>query len=205
MNRFPLTWRQALPPTPRGARVGLLGGSFDPPHAGHVLITELALTRLSLHRVWWLVTPGNPLKVHGPASLERRMAAARAIISHPRVAISDIESRLKLRFTAQTLRALRRLRPDLRFVWLMGADNLHGFHRWRDWRGIMATLPIAVLPRPGHSAAGLARAAQIGRKLRCSPGTWRRLGARQPGWVLVNGPTRAISSTQLRRAGHWQA
>ncbi|MEO0719162.1 MAG: nicotinate-nucleotide adenylyltransferase, partial [Pseudomonadota bacterium] len=118
------------PPAAPGLRIGLLGGSFDPPHGGHVHITHTALRTLQLDRVWWLVTPGNPLKPHGPADLKRRMAACHEMIQHPRVVITDIESRLGSRFTADTLGALKNLYPHVRFVWLMGADNLVGFHHW---------------------------------------------------------------------------
>ena len=110
--------------------VGLLGGSFDPAHKGHVQISRAALTQFGLDRVWWLVSPGNPLKRHQPAPLDQRMAAARGIMRHPRIQISDAEARLGTRYTAQTLRHLRRLYPGVRFVWLMGADNLAQFHRF---------------------------------------------------------------------------
>lgn len=112
-----------------GMCIGLLGGSFDPPHAGHVHITREALKRFGLDAVWWLVSPGNPLKTRGPAPLDRRMAAARAIMRHPRVEVTDIEARLGTRYTAETLAALFARYPGVRFVWLMGADNLASFHR----------------------------------------------------------------------------
>lgn len=130
--------------------VGLLGGSFDPPHQGHVQISLAALKRFDLDQLWWLVTPGNPLKENPPASMARRMGAARAMMDHPRVRISDIEARLGTRYTAETLRALRKAYPHVRFVWLMGADNLAHFHRWKDWQDILNTVPVGVLARPGE-------------------------------------------------------
>ena len=129
---------------------GLLGGSFDPAHEGHAHITREALKRLGLDRVWWLVSPGNPLKAEGPAPLPRRMAAAREVMRHPRVVVTDIEARMGTRFTAETLEGLRRLYPGVRFVWLMGADNLATFDRWQRWRWIMEHVPVAVLARPGQ-------------------------------------------------------
>ncbi len=138
-----------FPKAARGQSVGLLGGSFDPPHRGHVHITTEALKRFGLDRVWWLVTPGNPLKEQGPAPLAQRMQQARAIMQHPKVTVTDIEARLGTRYTAQTLAALRRQYPGVNFVWLMGADNLAQFHKWQDWRTIMMSVPVGVLARPG--------------------------------------------------------
>ncbi|HHS94601.1 MAG TPA: nicotinate-nicotinamide nucleotide adenylyltransferase, partial [Rhodobacterales bacterium] len=128
--------RHELPYAPPGARVGLLGGSFVPAHEGHAHITREALKRFGLDRVWWLVSPGNPLKAHGPAPLPKRMARARAVMRDPRVTITDIEARLGTRYTAQTLERLFALYPQLRFTWLMGADNLAGFHHWERWEEI---------------------------------------------------------------------
>ncbi len=136
---------QGFPIARPGMRIGLLGGSFDPPHRGHVHITREAMKRFGLDRVWWLVSPGNPLKAEGPASLDRRMAAARAVMVHPRVEITDIEARLGTRYTAATLSALLPRYPGVRFVWLMGADNLAGFHRWDRWEWIMRQLPVGVI------------------------------------------------------------
>src|SRR5690554_1696342 len=148
-----------VPPARPGGVIGLLGGSFDPPHAGHVHITREALKRFGLDSVWWLVSPGNPLKSHGPAPLERRMQAARAIMRHPRVHISDVEAQIGARYTAHTLAVLRAERPDVRFVWLMGADNMVQFHLWQDWRQIMETVPVGILARPGARLAARASVA----------------------------------------------
>ncbi|MEL7116603.1 MAG: nicotinate-nucleotide adenylyltransferase, partial [Pseudomonadota bacterium] len=142
--------RSDLPTIRAGQTVGLLGGSFDPPHQGHVRITRHALQRFGLDRIWWLVSPGNPLKSRGPASLGRRMETARDIMWHPRVTITDIEARLGSRYTASTIRSLRKLYPGVTFVWLMGADNLASFHKWNEWREIMDTVSIGVIARPGQ-------------------------------------------------------
>src|SRR5690606_10326285 len=135
-----------------GLRVGLLGGSFNPAHAGHRHISLEALRRLKLDEIWWLVTPQNPLKpVCGTAPLDRRVAAARRVADHPRIRVTDIERRLGTRYTADTLAALTARFPRTRFVWLMGADNLAQIHRWRHWTRIFHTVPIAVLDRPTYS------------------------------------------------------
>jgi nicotinate-nucleotide adenylyltransferase len=191
------------PPAAPGQAIGLLGGSFDPPHAGHGHVTRLALARLGLDRVWWLVSPGNPLKRRAPADLARRITAARGLMRHPRVIVTDVEARLGTRFTADTLRELMRHYPGVRFVWLMGADNMAGFHRWERWDRILAATPVAVLPRPGAGArAGLSPAARRFAAARRPAGPAFARG-RPPRWTLVPGPTSALSSTAIRARGVW--
>jgi nicotinate-nucleotide adenylyltransferase len=191
------------PPAAPGLAIGLLGGSFDPPHAGHLHVTRLALARLGLDRVWWLVSPGNPLKPRAPADIARRLAAARALTRHPRVTATDVEARLGTRFTADTLRELMRHYPGVGFVWLMGADNMAGFHRWERWDRIMAATPIAVLPRPGAGArAGLSPAARRFARARRPAGPAFASGP-APRWTMVPGPTSPLSSTALRARGVW--
>ena len=141
--------RPDLPPAFPGQVIGLLGGSFDPAHAGHVNLTRQALARFGLTHVWWMVSPGNPLKRRGPAALELRMQTARHVMQHPRVTITDLEARIGTRYTADTLAAVLSRNPATDFVWVMGADNLTGFHRCRNWRAIAAMMPIAVVDRPG--------------------------------------------------------
>lgn len=194
-----------LPYVARGQRIGLLGGSFDPPHAGHVHITKEALKRFDLDQVWWLVSPGNPLKDRGPAKLSRRMAAAREIMDHPRVQICDFESQVGTRYTAETLAVLQDTCPQARFVWLMGADNLAQFHRWKDWQDIMARVPVGVLARPGDRIeARTAKAAQVFERARLHPRHSRALSRQDaPVWAFVNVPMQDISSTQLRKNGVW--
>jgi nicotinate-nucleotide adenylyltransferase len=189
----------------RGEVIGLLGGSFDPPHEGHVRITLAALRRFGLSRIWWLVSPGNPLKPAGPAPMADRLRAARALMAHPRVVVTDLESRLGTRYTAATLKALLRRYPGVRFVWLMGADNLADFHRWQDWRGIVARVPIGVLARPGEQLhAGLSRAARTFRAARRPAHAARGLGrGPAPDWCFVNLPLSAQSSTAIRACGQW--
>lgn len=182
-----------------GQVVGLFGGSFDPPHEGHVQLSREALKRLGLDRLWWLVSPGNPLKAHQPAPQAERIAAARAMLADPRVTVTGIEAGLGTRATADTLAALYRLYPQVRFVWLMGADNLAQFHRWDRWRAILETTPVAVFARPGQRLAALtspaARAFAGARLARA-----RGLGLHgAPAWAFVDMPMRRASSSALRR------
>ncbi|GGL73699.1 nicotinate-nucleotide adenylyltransferase [Wenxinia marina] len=193
-------------PVGRGRAVGLLGGSFDPPHAGHVAITLAALRRFALDEVWWVVSPGNPLKARGPAPLARRLAAAEALIDHPRVRISDIEARLGTRYTADTLAALRARRPDVRWVWLMGADNLKQLPQWDGWRRIMDHTPVGVLARPGERiSARLSLAARVYARARLPASASRALPfADPPAWCFVNLPMSEASSTAIRAGGGWR-
>ncbi|MCA0042620.1 nicotinate-nucleotide adenylyltransferase [Celeribacter litoreus] len=198
--------RAGLPYARPGQVIGLLGGSFDPAHEGHALITRQALRRFGLDRVWWLVSPGNPLKAEGPAAMEDRLARARAVMDHPRVEVTDLEARTGTRYTAQTLRAIKRLYPGVRFVWLMGADNLAQFHRWQDWREIMETTPVGVLARPGvRVAARTSVAARTYAHARLSGRASQLLGhVEAPSWCFVNVPMSDASSTEIRARGHWK-
>lgn len=198
--------RAGYPRAVPGQTVGLLGGSFDPAHSGHVHITLQALKRLHLDRVWWLVSPGNPLKAQGPAPLDRRMAQARAVMRDPRVTVTDIEAKLGTRYTAQTLERLFLLYPGVRFVWLMGADNLRQFHRWDRWDWIMSHVPVAVFARPGDRiAARLSPAAARFRFARHREAEAEVLARHEaPAWVLLNVPMTDASSTAIRAAGGWK-
>jgi nicotinate-nucleotide adenylyltransferase len=182
-------------------RVGLLGGSFDPPHGGHLHIAREALKRFGLDRVVWLVSPGNPLKPNPPAPLAVRMDRALALVAgDPRILVSDIEARIGTRYTAQTLTQLRQRMPGVRFVWLMGADNLAQFHRWEDWRSIAAHVPLGVLARPGYRLNGrLSPAARVLRAARISARAARALPlCDAPAWCYVTIPLNPASSTALR-------
>jgi len=185
-----------------GQVIGLLGGSFDPPHAGHVHLTKEALKRLRLDAVWWLVSPGNPIKAHAPAPLQQRMNAARRVMHHPRVRITDLETRFGTRATVDTLEALRRAYPKVRFVWIMGADNLAGFDKWDRWPDILAQVPVAVLARPGQRLPALtSRAARQFTSTRVPASSAPALGMmRPPAWVYLDMPTRDDSSSALRAA-----
>ncbi|WP_068303995.1 nicotinate-nucleotide adenylyltransferase [Pararhodobacter sp. CCB-MM2] len=185
-----------------GQVVGLLGGSFDPPHAGHVHLTREALKRLRLDQVWWMVSPGNPIKAHAPAALDERLQASRAIMLHPKVRITDLEAGFGTRATADTLAALQQAYPLVNFVWLMGADNLAGFHKWDRWPEIMARVPVAVFARPGQRMRALhSPAAQRFRLARVPTRDAELLGhLTPPAWLYLDMPMRDISSTALRKA-----
>ncbi len=183
-------------------RVGLLGGSFNPPHEGHALITRLALRRLALDRVWWLVTPGNPLKsLTGLAALKARMEAARRLDVGPRVVVTDIEAQIDSHFTYGTLLWLKRRAPRVHFVWIMGADNLRQFHLWRHWRQIADLVPIVVVDRPGSTLkAILSPAGGALTRLRVPERDASRFAnMKPPALLFLHGPRSALSSTALRR------
>jgi nicotinate-nucleotide adenylyltransferase len=188
-------------------RIGLFGGTFDPPHAAHVGATLLAMKRLQLDRVWWLITPGNPLKdTRGLQPLESRMAAARTLTRHPRIQVTGLEAVIKTRYTYDTLEYLVRRCPEVRFVWVMGADNLRSFYRWQNWRGIANLLPMAVVDRMGSSLyATSGRAAQALARYRLPERLASTLAGRKPPvWVYLHGLKSPLSSTALRalRRGH---
>lgn len=192
--------RAELPHAAQGQVIGLLGGSFDPAHEGHLAITRAALRGFGLDAVWWLASPGNPLKSHQPAPMAERLATARALIRHPRVIVTGLEARLGTRYTAQTLRHLRRLYPGLRFVWLMGADNLAQFHRWEDWRAIADMAALGVLARPGQQMAALnSPAARALMRHRLPQSAAPLLGrAARPAWCFLTLPMVAASSSAIR-------
>jgi nicotinate-nucleotide adenylyltransferase len=190
------------PPAYAGMRVGLLGGSFNPPHPGHRHIALTALRRLGLDRVWLIVTPGNPIKDHGDlADLSERLAATRRMMAHPRVEVTGFEAGLATAYTAQTLAFLRRRFPGVRFVWVMGGDNLAGFHRWQEWRRIMRTMPVAVLDRPGYRYAAMASPAARSFASARVDEVWAGALAfmEPPAWAYLSIPLSDLSSTELRQ------
>jgi nicotinate-nucleotide adenylyltransferase len=190
-----------FPPHSPGLRIGLLGGSFNPAHDGHRLASLTALRKLGLDQVWWLVTPGNPLKDNrGLPSQDARIAAARSVARHPQITVTGIEARLGTRFTAETLTALKQRCPGVRFVWLMGSDNLVQFHRWQDWRGIAGTMPIAVIDRPGTTHKAIhARAALALARWRLDESDGLLLPTEPvPAWMFLHGKRSDLSSTALR-------
>ena len=199
---------QTLPPHSDRMRVGLLGGSFNPPHQAHRAISLFALKRLQLDRIWWLVTPGNPLKDNGGLhALAERVEAARKLADDPRIEISCLESVIGTRYTADTINYLRKRASRLRFVWIMGADNLAQFHRWQNWQRIAAQVPIAVVDRPPQSFRALtAPAAQALARYRIPETEAARLATRHPpAWVFLSGLKMNMSSTGLRNPdGSWK-
>ena len=189
-------------------RIGLLGGSFNPPHVAHRAISLFAIKRLKLDRVWWLVTPGNPLKDEGALhDLDERAEAARRMAGDPRIDVSCLESVIGTRYTFDTVRYLRRRASGLRFVWIMGADNLAQFHRWQNWRRIASEVPIAVIDRPPQSFRALASpAAQALARYRLPENQAGQLADQHaPAWVFLTGMKLSLSSTGLRNPdGSWR-
>jgi nicotinate-nucleotide adenylyltransferase len=190
-----------IPPHAPGMRIGLFGGTFDPPHQAHRAASLLALKRLKLDRVWWLVTPGNPLKnTSGLAPLKQRIAAARALTHHPRIDVTGLEAVINTRYTYDTLEYLVRRCPGVRFVWVMGADNLRSFYRWQSWRRIANLLPMVVVDRLGPSLyAAASPAGQALSRARISEPNAASLPFRRPpAWAFLHGLKSPLSSTALR-------
>jgi len=190
-----------MPVAGDGQKIGLFGGSFNPAHEGHINLCDLALKRLELDQIWWMVTPGNPLKdISKLAPLEARIKKCHEIISHPRIKVTAFEAKHKVRYTADTLKLVKRLRPRNDFIWLMGADNLADFHHWQDWRQIADMMPIAVIDRPGSTLSYHSALASIAlSKYRIDEGDAPLLAhMKPPAWTFLHGPRSSLSSTQLR-------
>jgi nicotinate-nucleotide adenylyltransferase len=204
----PRSAAQVLPFHTSGMRIGLLGGSFNPPHIAHRAISLFAIKRLKLDRVWWLVSPGNPLKDHAALrDLDERAEAARRMANDPRIDVSCLEAVIGTRYTADTITYLRRRASGLRLVWIMGADNLAQFHRWQSWRRIASEVPIAVIDRPPQSFRAMAApAAQALSRYRLPENQAGRLAdQRAPAWVFLTGVKLNLSSTGLRNPdGSWK-
>lgn len=201
LSRSPVL--SGLPRHARGLRIGLLGGSFNPAHAAHRQISQIALRRLGLDAVWWLVTPGNPLKDNrGLPPLAERMRQAAAVADDPRIIVTGVEARWRLRFTIDVLKRLKTRCPGTRFVWLMGSDNLAGFARWRNWPAIAATVPIAVIDRPGTTLIALSGVAAARLAPERLPEAQARAlpGRAAPAWVFLHDRRSALSSTAIRQA-----
>jgi nicotinate-nucleotide adenylyltransferase len=189
------------PPFVPGLRVGLLGGSFNPPHDGHREASLLALRRLQLHRIWWLVSPANPLKdPHELAPLAERVEAARRVSQHPRIAVTAFEAAIGAAYTFDTITYLKQRCPGVHFVWLMGADNLRLFDRWQRWRDIARLVPIAIIDRPGSTlTAPHGRAAETLAPYRRDETDSGLLAmAAPPAFIFLHGPRSPMSSTALR-------
>jgi len=184
-----------------GMKVGLYGGSFNPAHDGHAHVAETAKRRLGLDRVIWLVSPQNPLKArHETADLSQRIAGAKALARTPGMIVTEIESRLGSAYTVDTIRSLKARFPGVHFVWIMGADSLASFHRWKGWTQIMREAPVAVVSRPWISLKSRfsPAAARFARYRRPPQSAIRLPGCRTPAWVFLFGRFNFQSSTALR-------
>ncbi|TWG98977.1 nicotinate-nucleotide adenylyltransferase [Mesorhizobium sp. J18] len=192
-----------MPHAERGMAVGLFGGSFNPPHAGHALVAEIALRRLGIDQLWWMVTPGNPLKNHGElAPLAQRIAWSEKCALDPRIKVTAFEARHHIRFTADTLTLVKKRNRGVDFVWIMGADSLRDFHRWERWKEIAATFPIAVIDRPGSTlsflSSKMAKTFDHARVDEADAPLLARMPA--PAWTFIHGPRSSLSSTAIRNA-----
>ena len=191
-----------MPHVEKGMQVGLFGGSFNPPHAGHALVAEIALRGLALDQLWWMVTPGNPWKsTRELAPLAERIRLSEAVAEDPRIKVTAFEASYRVRYTADTLALVKRLNPGVDFVWIMGADNLRDFHRWQRWRKIAMTFPIAVIDRPGSTLSFLSSlVAKTFDYARIDEGDAPRLARmKPPAWTFIHGPRSSLSSTALRQ------
>ena len=195
--------RASLPPHAAGMKIGLFGGSFNPPHDAHRAVTLLAIKKLGLDRVWWLVTPGNPLKdSKALPPLAERIALAQALADYPRIDVTGVESVIGTKYSCDTIAWLQNECPGVRFVWIMGADNLKYFHRWKNWRNIFTMLPVAVVDRGGISLSATSGAAPM-RFARARIPEIKAMtlpGREPPAWVYLHGVKSALSSTALRSA-----
>lgn len=187
-----------------GMKIGLLGGSFNPAHQGHLYVSEQALKRLGLDQIWWLVSPQNPLKPkRGMAPFDKRLASAQDMARHPRIHVSALERKLGTTRTFDTLTRLQQRWPDVQFVWLMGADNLARFHRWYRWRDIMTLVPVAVFDRGGSTMAALtSKTARRYGKQRLRGRNMRGLaGQTPPVWAFFQLRLHPASATEIRKKG----
>ena len=193
MNRM----KPYIPPAPC---VGLLGGSFDPPHKGHLHISLYAIRKFGLDAVWWLVSPGNPLKNTPSLDMSERIRLARNVTSHPRIFVSDLEHRTGLKYSIDTIRFLKRRHSGCRFLWLMGSDNLHGFHHWKGWQEFVSLVNIGVMERVGYrmKARNSVSARYLARYRIEQDHAGCLIDMAPPAWTLVNIPMDSTNSTQLR-------
>ncbi|MBB3395911.1 nicotinate-nucleotide adenylyltransferase [Rhizobium sp. BK538] len=181
--------------------VGLFGGSFNPPHDGHALVAEIAIKRLGLDQLWWIVTPGNPLKDRRHLlPLAERIALSERLARHPLVKVTAFEHDFATSFTANTLARVKARNPHVHFIWIMGADSLKTFHQWQHWQDIVNTFPIAVIDRPGSTlsllSSKMARTFDFARiDEDDSRALWKR---RAPAWTFIHGPRSGLSSTAIR-------
>lgn len=190
-----------MPHSERGMIVGLFGGSFNPPHEGHALVAEIAIRRLGLDQLWWMVTPGNPLKSRNHlAPLSERIARSESIARDPHIKVTAFEQAFGVSYTANTLARVKARNPHVHFIWIMGADSLETFHHWQKWQNIARTFPIAVIDRPGSTLSYLSsKMAKTFAFARIDEDDARVLWKKPaPAWTFIHGPRSALSSTAIR-------
>lgn len=190
-----------MPHAAKGLCVGLFGGSFNPPHAGHRLVAEIALRQLKLDQLWWMVTPGNPLKSGQKlVALTDRLAMSEALADDPRIRVTAFEAAHQVRYTADTIELVLNRNPGVNFVWVMGADNLKNFHKWQRWRQIADRIPIAVIDRPGSTLSFLSSIMAKSHDFARVDEDDAALLARRPApaWTFIHGPRSSLSSTAIR-------
>ena len=193
-----------MPHVERGMSVGLFGGSFNPPHDGHALVCEIALRRLGLDQIWWIVTPGNPLKdTRHLLPLAKRIRLSEKIATDPRIHVTAFEAGHRIRYTADAIAIVQQRNAGVDFVWLMGADNLKGFHRWQHWQEIANSIPIAIVDRPGSTLSYLSsRMAITFDHARLDEDDAMLLPRMKPPvWTFIHGPRSSLSSTAIRNDG----
>jgi nicotinate-nucleotide adenylyltransferase len=184
-----------------GQHIGLFGGSFNPPHDGHMLVAETAIKRLALDQLWWMVTPGNPLKSSSELkSLAERLALSRAMSPSPKVRVTAFEAAMPSRYSADTIALIQKRNPGVHFVWIMGADNLKHFHHWERWVDIARRIPIAVIDRPGSTLSFLSSPMALRfARARIDESDAEHLAAMNaPAWTFLHGPRSSLSSSLLR-------
>ena len=192
-----------MPHAEKGNIIGLYGGSFNPPHMGHVLVADIAMTRLRLDHLWWMVTPGNPLKDQKELlPLNQRIKLSEGLIHDPHIKVTALEEAIETRFSADTIDYILQRNVGVHFVWIMGADSLKNFHLWQHWQDIARKIPIAIIDRPGATIAALSsvtarRFAQNRIDERLSGGLALM---KPPAWTFIHGPRSSLSSTQLRQS-----
>lgn len=195
------SWENKMPHAEKGNVVGLFGGSFNPPHDGHALVGLTAIRRLHLNQLWWMVTPGNPLKDKTILSpLHERMAKSAEIIPHPKARITGFENTLNSANSVDTVSYILKHNPGVHFIWIMGADSLSSFHLWHQWQDIVQLIPIAIIDRPSARMAALSSPmAQTYRRYQLDERDAGKLSfSKAPAWVYLHGPRSSASSTNLR-------
>ena len=180
--------------------VGLLGGSFHPAHLGHLHVTHFSFFRFKLDEIWWLFTPGNPLKAQKPPNINQRIEKSKKLILNPRIKLKTVEAELEIKYTVDTIKKLQEMFLGVKFIWLMGSDNLIQFDQWKDWRKIMHLIPIGILARPSERLTPLrAKAARVYKAHRIPIRNSRLLASsKAPAWCYVNLPMSTLSSSDLR-------